>query len=54
MKETVIKVNGLTKKFADFIATNAISFEVEKGEIFGFLGPMVQVKQQLCGCFCGY
>lgn len=36
--ETVVKVNHLTKKFGSFIATNAISFEVKKGEIFGFLG----------------
>lgn len=29
---------GLTKKFGDFTAVDAISFEVKKGEIFGFLG----------------
>lgn len=34
----VIQVEGLTKKFGDFTAVNAISFEVGKGEIFGFLG----------------
>jgi len=34
----VIQVEGLTKKFGDFTAVNAITFEVEKGEIFGFLG----------------
>jgi len=34
----VIQVDGLTKKFGDFTAVNAISFEVGKGEIFGFLG----------------
>lgn len=33
-----ISVEGLTKKFGDFTAVNAISFTVEKGEIFGFLG----------------
>lgn len=36
--EKVVKVDHLTKKFGSFIATNAISFEVKKGEIFGFLG----------------
>ncbi len=36
--ENVIEVNGLTKAFGDFKAVNAISFEVKKGEIFGFLG----------------
>ena len=34
----VIEVENLTKTFGDFTAVNAISFEVKKGEIFGFLG----------------
>ncbi len=34
----VIQVTELTKMFGDFTAVDAISFEVEKGEIFGFLG----------------
>jgi ABC-2 type transport system ATP-binding protein len=37
-KEIVIKINELTKQFGDFTAVNKISFEVYKGEIFGFLG----------------
>ena len=36
--EPVVKVENLSKKFGEFIATNAISFEVNKGEIFGCLG----------------
>lgn len=35
-QENVIQVEELTKKFGDFHAVNAISFEVKKGEIFGF------------------
>ena len=34
----VIQVTDLTKTFGDFIAVNSISFDVNKGEIFGFLG----------------
>jgi len=34
----VIKTENLTKRFGNFTAVDAISFEVEKGEIFGFLG----------------
>jgi len=34
----VIQVEGLTKMFGDFTAVNAITFQVKKGEIFGFLG----------------
>lgn len=35
----MIKAQNLTKKFGDFTAVDNISFEVAKGEIFGFLGP---------------
>jgi len=35
----MIRVQNLTKKFAEFTAVNDISFEVPKGEIFAFLGP---------------
>ncbi|MFD2540906.1 ABC transporter ATP-binding protein [Lacinutrix gracilariae] len=36
--QNVIEAQNLTKIFGDFTAVNAISFEVKKGEIFGFLG----------------
>jgi ABC-2 type transport system ATP-binding protein len=36
--EIVIKTDKLTKKYGDFIAANELTFEVYKGEIFGFLG----------------
>jgi len=38
MKENVIEATNLTKTFGDFTAVDAITFEVKKGEIFGFLG----------------
>ncbi|MBB6461175.1 ABC transporter ATP-binding protein [Flammeovirga kamogawensis] len=34
----IITANKLTKKFGDFKAVNEITFDVKKGEIFGFLG----------------
>ena len=34
-----IQVKDLVKKFGDFTAVNTISFEIHKGEIYGFLGP---------------
>ena len=37
-KEPVIICKDLTKKFGDFVAVDHITFEVNKGEIFGFLG----------------
>ena len=36
--EIVISVENLTKKFGSFTAVDNISFDVKKGEIFGFLG----------------
>lgn len=34
-----IEVSNLTKKYEDLVAVDHITFEVKKGEIFGFLGP---------------
>ena len=39
MKETIIKVKDLVKKYGDFEAVKGISFDVNEGEIFGLLGP---------------
>ena len=35
----LIEARGLTKRFGDFTAVDAIDFTVERGETFGFLGP---------------
>jgi ABC-2 type transport system ATP-binding protein len=53
MRETVIETNKLTKKFGDFIATNAITFSVSKGEIFGFLGANGAGKTTAMRMLCG-
>jgi ABC-2 type transport system ATP-binding protein len=37
--ETVLAVQGLTKRFGDRLAVDDVSFEVAAGEVFGFLGP---------------
>ena len=37
-RENIITVENLTKTFGDFTAVDRITFEVGKGEIFGFLG----------------
>ena len=37
--ENAVVVKNLEKRFGSFIAVNRVSFEVRKGEIFGFLGP---------------
>ncbi len=39
MTEPVIKVENLTRKFGDFVAVDHINFEVQAGEVVGYLGP---------------
>ena len=39
MSELVIKAHNVTKQFGDLKAINNISLNVEKGNIYGFLGP---------------
>ena len=51
--EQVIKCSNLTKKFGDFIAVNNITFHVEKGEIFGFLGANGAGKTTAMRMLCG-
>ncbi len=35
----VVSVHDLTRAFGDFVAVDHVSFDVHRGEIFGFLGP---------------
>jgi len=51
--ETVIKVENLTKRFGNFTAVDNISFEVKKGEIFGFLGANGAGKTTAMRMLCG-
>lgn len=36
--ELAIRAEGLTRRFGSFVAVDNVSFEIERGEIFGFLG----------------
>jgi len=53
MNENVIQANGLTKRFGHFTAVDNISFEVKKGEIFGFLGANGAGKTTAMRMLCG-
>lgn len=53
MNEIVILTEKLTKRFGDFIAANEITFEVYKGEIFGFLGANGAGKTTAMRMLCG-
>lgn len=48
----VIKVEGLKKYFGDVKAVDDISFEVEKGELFGFLGVNGAGKSTTINMLC--
>src|ERR1700730_1072397 len=37
--DALIHARGLTKRFTNLVAVDAIDFDVERGEAFGFLGP---------------
>ena len=52
-QEKVITAKGLTKRFGNFIAVDKISFEVAKGEIFGFLGANGAGKTTAIRMLCG-
>ncbi|HOD00210.1 MAG TPA: ABC transporter ATP-binding protein [Myxococcota bacterium] len=49
----VITARELTKRFGNFTAVDAISFEVEQGEIFGFLGANGAGKTTAMRILCG-
>ena len=49
----VIEVENLTKRFGSFTAVDNISFSVEKGEIFGFLGANGAGKTTAMRMLCG-
>jgi len=51
--EKVITAHELTKRFGDFVAVNKITFDVEKGEIFGFLGANGAGKTTAMRMLCG-
>ena len=48
-----ITAEGLTKQFGDFTAVDAITFNVNKGEIFGFLGANGAGKTTAMRMLCG-
>lgn len=39
MAETVIAAENLTRRFGDFVAVDHVNFEVDAGEVVGYLGP---------------
>jgi len=51
--QPIIKVENLVKKFGNFVANDHLTFEVNKGEIFGFLGANGAGKTTAIKILCG-
>lgn len=52
-EERVIEVENLTRRFGGFCAVDAVSFDVRKGEVFGFLGANGAGKTTTIRMLCG-
>jgi ABC-2 type transport system ATP-binding protein len=53
MLRVPLDVQGLTKKFGDFTAVDRVTFTVEPGEVFGYLGPNGSGKTTTIRMLCG-
>ena len=53
MDNIAIKAVKLTKRFDDFTAVDAITFDVKQGEIFGFVGANGAGKTTAMRILCG-
>ncbi len=51
--KNVIGADKLTKKFGDFTATDDVTFQVRRGEIYGLLGPNGAGKSTTFKMMCG-
>jgi ABC-2 type transport system ATP-binding protein len=51
--DAAIVAEGLTKRFGNFVATDRITFSVQRGEIFGLLGPNGAGKSTTFKMLCG-
>ncbi|HEY8429914.1 MAG TPA: ABC transporter ATP-binding protein, partial [Sandaracinaceae bacterium] len=53
MSDAVIEVRDLCKRFGSFVAVRDVSFEVGRGEIFGYLGANGAGKSTTIRMLCG-
>jgi ABC-2 type transport system ATP-binding protein len=50
---TILEINGLTKRFGKLTAVNQLSLTIEKGSVFGMLGPNGSGKTTTLGMLLG-
>jgi ABC-2 type transport system ATP-binding protein len=53
MADIAVQAEDLTKRFGEFVAVDHVSFQVTRGEIFGFLGPNGAGKSTTIRILCG-
>lgn len=49
---SIIEVSNLSKRYGDFLAVDSVSFNIDKGETFGFLGPNGAGKTTTINMLC--
>ena len=53
MSSTILEINKLSKKYKDVLALDRLSLKVEKGTVFGLLGPNGSGKTTTLGILLG-
>ena len=53
MSDVAVWVEGLVRRFGDFTAVDDVTFDVRRGEVFGFLGPNGAGKSTTIRMLCG-
>ena len=53
MAEAAVELDGLTRRFGSFTAVDSLSLRVDRGEVFGFLGPNGADKSTTIRMLCG-
>ena len=50
MENTVVKIEGLVKRYNELIALDGLNLEIRQGEVFGLLGPNGSGKTTTINC----
>ena len=45
----IVETHNLTKRYGGQVAVSDLTFTIEKGEIFGFLGPLEKLAEEKLG-----